>query len=146
MKNSHSVQPKGEVFVWFTGMGLAAALAMIAGLLLLVFVNGVSVFWPQRVVQIELREDAPAFHGGRSVTGIIVGQRANATHPDRVELKLFVGNRETYGASFAFFDVSHIASTSQPAEVLFAERMEWGSGLLFPQRIVFCRWHSGPGY
>lgn len=137
MKPFQPIQPKGEVFVWLTAMGLAASLAMITGLLLLVFINGISVFWPQRVVQIELHPDAPAFHGSHTVTGIIVGEQANATHPDRIELKLFVGNRETYGVSFAFFDTAHIVNITRPREILFAERMEWGSGLLFPDRIVF---------
>ena len=40
----------GEPFVWLTSMGLAIGLLMVVGLLCVIVINGLPVFWPGRVV------------------------------------------------------------------------------------------------
>ena len=47
--SSDSSTPRGEPFVWFTGLGLIIGLGMVVGLLSLVILNGVTVFWAPQV-------------------------------------------------------------------------------------------------
>ena len=49
----------GEPFVWLTSMGLGIGLLMVAGLLAVIVVNGVPVFWPGRVVVVNSRRTSP---------------------------------------------------------------------------------------
>jgi len=62
----------GEPMVWLSSAGLAFGLLMIVGLLGLIFVNGIAVFWPDRVGQFELHtSSAYTFQGGRTMVGIL---------------------------------------------------------------------------
>jgi len=45
----------GDIFIWFTGFGLAMILAMIAGLLVLVVVNSTEYFYPSELALIETK-------------------------------------------------------------------------------------------
>ena len=57
----------GEPFVWLSGGALALCLLMIAGLVIVVVVNGVGFFWPTDLVEIELK-------GGERLLGQEVGR------------------------------------------------------------------------
>ena len=46
--SSDSSTPRGEPWVWFTGLGLIIGLGMVLGLLGLVLLNGLTVFWAPR--------------------------------------------------------------------------------------------------
>ena len=46
---------RGEIYVWLSSMGLSIGLGMVVFLLWLILSNGFSVFWPKRVVEIELK-------------------------------------------------------------------------------------------
>lgn len=138
----------GETFVWLTAMGLAVGLMMICFLLGLIFYNGIGVFWPKPVAEITFREDSPTrYRGSRTVTGIVVLEKAidprdlsdeQRSSPDprtRREKQLFLGNRNFYGESFAYFNAGDIESIRYPENLLHLERMEWGDALLYPLRI-----------
>lgn len=136
-------RPKGEVFVWITAVGLALGLAMILFLLGLIFVNGITVFWPKPVALIELREGAE-FRGSHTVAGVVVieqekdlrdlteEQLANPNLAARRETQLFVGNRDAYGLAFRFFNQGDILSVSYPENLINAERVEWGNAIFQP--------------
>ena len=55
--SSDSSTPRGEAWVWFSGLGLIIGLGMVIGLLTLVLMNGATVFWapPVPVAQIDGR-------------------------------------------------------------------------------------------
>ena len=57
---SGDVKPAGEAWVWVTSMGLAVGLTMIVFLLGMILYNGLEVFWPKPVAQLELREGSEA--------------------------------------------------------------------------------------
>lgn len=140
-------KPKGEIYVWLTSMGLAVGLAMILFLLGLIFLNGITVFWPKPVAQIQLTEDAQQYRGSRTIAGIVVAEQARdvrdltpeqleSTDPaDRREKQIFIGNRDVYGAAFAFFNLGDIAAVSYPDNLIQAERLEWGDAIFYPVRI-----------
>ena len=49
-------RPAGESFVWFTSMGLSIGLLMVVFLLVLIILNGIRVFWPDKTALIKLKE------------------------------------------------------------------------------------------
>jgi phosphate transport system permease protein len=143
-----SDRPKGEIFVWVTGTGLMIGLMMIVALLGIIVSKGIGVFWPHKVVLVTLKEDAePKFRNQTRVAGIVTmemdidlrsltEQQISSKNPlDRREKQLFTGNRDAYGASFAFFNVGMIASMEYPADIMVVERMEWGDGIFVPLRL-----------
>ncbi len=140
--------PKGEVFVWITGMGLAIGLLMIFALLWVVLKNGIVVFWPSSVAQIELREDRDStFRGGTTAAGVILEeydrdvrdlteeQLESPDQRDRRQIRFFSGNRDAYGQAFAYLMLGDIAEKTYPPEIVRAERMEWGDAIFFPLRL-----------
>jgi len=146
--SERSARPRGETFVWVTGMGLTIGLTMILFLLGLVVYHGVGVFWPRHVALIEFREDrSTRFSNGARVLGIVTieqerdvrdltpAQLAKPHPADRREKQLFLGNRDAYGQSYAFFGVGDIRTITYPDAVIRAERLEWGDAMFFPVRL-----------
>jgi phosphate transport system permease protein len=147
-QSSDRARPAGETFVWVTGMGLTIGLMMILCLLGLIFFNGITVFWPKRVALVEFREEGTTrFQGSTAITGVITMDKeldardlptGSPDEPDpggRREKQLFVGNRDAFGVSFAFFPVRDIERVSYPEDVVRAERLEWGDALFWPLRL-----------
>ncbi len=145
---SGSGRPAGETYVWVTGMGLTVGLTMIVLLLALVVYNGVGVFWPRNVALVEFKEDgATRFRDGTRAMGVVTieqdrdmrdltpEQLASPDPADRREKQLFMGNRDAFGQSFAFFSAGDIQAVSHPEGVIRAERMEWGDAIFFPVRL-----------
>jgi len=132
------VRPAGELWVWLCGMGLAMGLLMTAGLLLLVFTQGIQVFWPRPLERIELTTP----EGGReAVLAAIVQRRDRVSHrigseeADLEEWQLLLGNRDLTGRMFRFVDRSEVVATSRPRDAWFAERREGGAALFYPVRL-----------
>ncbi len=116
----------GTLFVWLCGGGLALSLLMIAGLMILIMVNGLGYFWPKDLVQLTLKDNTAVLG---EVTGHeVIHNSVNAKFPEgkgRVQLK--VGNRDLYGLDFRWVDEDQIQSRSYPKDVVFLERREWGN-------------------
>ncbi len=126
--SSDSSTPRGESWVWFTGLGLIIGLGMVIGLLSLVFVNGVTVFWAPQV-PVALVDD------GRTIIGQLAQRRIRAGSPadnPRYELQYQVGLRELNGNSYLWVDEAKIKSETFPADVLGLERVENGPAFVRP--------------
>lgn len=129
---SDSASPRGEPFVWFTGLGLIVGLFMIAGLLGLVAWNGVKVFWAPPVPEARLKD-------GRVVLGQLAQRRIKPSSPaaaPRYERQYQVGLRELNGQSFLWVDETEVVSESFPSGVLGLERMENGPAFVRPVALV----------
>jgi len=118
-------------------MGLTIGLLMVVYLIGLIIVNGLEVFWPTRMVQIELREGSKAgINDARQFGGKIVKVQQKATQAegtrDHSEWQVMVGNKETYGFGFKYLDYADIAGVSYPADVMLLERLEYGDAIGFP--------------
>ncbi|MFK5920997.1 MAG: phosphate ABC transporter permease PstA [Verrucomicrobiota bacterium] len=130
----------GEPMVWFSGMWLAIGILMIIFLLSVILVNGLSVFWPKDVVQVELTETSKAgwkqskyFAGElRKTQQRRVANEAGEAIP---EIQLFVGNRDVYGFGFKFIDDSDISRRTYPQDILMVERMEYGDMIAYPVKL-----------
>jgi phosphate transport system permease protein len=110
----------GEPFVWLTGGALAVCLLLVAGLVGLILVNGLGLFWPAAVLRATLAD-------GTAVTGQLAEREPVPGQPGRFRVKLKVANRDLYGADFRWVDEEQIRGRAYPPEVAVVERTEWGS-------------------
>ncbi len=122
-----STPPRGESFVWLCAMGLALGVTMVAGLLALIFSNGIAVFWPPRVVEFKMKD-------GKTIAGEIV--REQVTAGGRCELQVHTGNKDVYGLAYRFLAVTGIESRNEPRDFLVIERVEYGNAIARPVSLV----------
>jgi phosphate transport system permease protein len=113
----------GEGLVWFTSMGLTIGLSMVVFLLILIIVNGAQVFWPKRVMSVELKD-------GNRLGGSFIHEQKRGT--GETEWQLFVGNKDVYGLSYRFLDKNQISKTELPADAMQMERLEYGDAIGIP--------------
>lgn len=116
----------GDPYIWLTGAALALSLLLVAGLVLLVLVNGLGFFWPKDVVRLTLSD-------GKVVMGEVAEREAvpqpgapAGTHLT-YRIKLKQGNRDLYGVDFLWMDEAAIVKREVPIEAVVIERREWGN-------------------
>ncbi|NBV53335.1 MAG: hypothetical protein EBR83_07435, partial [Verrucomicrobia bacterium] len=129
--STDSSTPRGEAFVWFTGLGLIIGLGMVIGLLSLVILNGVTVFWAPQVPVAQVDD-------GRTLIGQLAQRRVRAGSPadnPRYELQYQVGLRELNGNSYLWVDEAKIKGETFPTDVLGLERVENGPAFVRPQSL-----------
>lgn len=125
-------RPRGEVFVWLTGAGLATGMLLVLGLLGLILVKGLAGFWPHPVVEIELSPDSPfALNGATTFAGILTREQPKAVGEGE-EWQLYLGNKDTYRLPFRYVDADAILSHRHPADLVVAERIAHGDALFYP--------------
>lgn len=129
--SSDSSTPRGEAWVWFTGLGLIVGLGMVIGLLSLVILNGVTVFWapPVPVAQID---------DGRTVIGQLAQRRirpGSLANAPQYERQYQVGLRELNGNSYLWVDEAKVKAETFPADILGLERVENGPAFVRPQSL-----------
>ena len=131
----NSKPPKGEAMVWLTGMGLAVGILMVAVLLGLILVRGTNVFWPKRVTEITLREGSPS-GSGANLGEIMVKQQNVNTGVE--EWLVHFGNKSKSdpSTSYRYVASGDVVATREPADVLVAERMEYGDLIFYPLRLT----------
>lgn len=129
----------GEPFVWLTAMGLAIGLIMVFGLLWIIVSNGLPVFWPSKVVSVELKQGlvSPLAGGGSVVLGELTQEREKRIQsagqgPKEMELQFFVANKDAYGLSFVYLDANTVASREFPSDIMAIERIEYGDAFGYP--------------
>jgi phosphate transport system permease protein len=129
--SSDSSTPRGEAWVWFSGLGLIIGLGMVIGLLALVLMNGATVFWAPSVPVAQVDD-------GRVLIGQLAQRRIRAGSPADhpvYERQYQVGLRELNGNSYLWIDEAKIKSESFPADVLGLERVENGPAFVRPQSL-----------
>lgn len=108
----------GEPFVWATGSALSVILLLTATLIGVIVLNGIGVFWPAPLAQINLRD-------GETVLGRVMRRESIPERKDhRIQLK--VANRDLYGQDFRWIDEHTIARKAYPADAVVVERTEYG--------------------
>ncbi|MDA0840425.1 MAG: phosphate ABC transporter permease PstA [Planctomycetota bacterium] len=139
---SNSLTARGEPMLWLTGGALAFCIAMIAGLLSLVLVQGTVTFWPKPVYRIKTKE-GQSYLGERRRSerfqpskAVIEALPLEIATQAREELSraggwskrqlLRTGNFEISGEHFKWISDFAIAETIEPAWALVIERLEWG--------------------
>ncbi|NGZ04411.1 MAG: phosphate ABC transporter, permease protein PstA [Nitrospira sp. WS238] len=108
----------GELFIWGCGAGLSLSLFMIAGLMVLILVNGLGYFWPADLVELTLKD-------GKHVIGQLAGEDVSPKGIPRIRMK--IGNRDLYGLDYRWINTDQIAERATPANLVMVERREWGN-------------------
>ncbi len=143
------LRPRGEPFVWFTGLGLSVGVILIAGLLLVIVRNGLAVFWPAPVHTIRLIGDSSAGPtGGKTFAGSVTLKRLKRLQDPSgtghaTEFQFFTGNKEVYGQMYHFVDTTQIVPGAdggpmlEPAPgIVQLERSEFGDAVGYPEAIL----------
>jgi phosphate transport system permease protein len=128
---SDSSTPRGEAWVWFSGLGLIVGLGMVIGLLSLVFLNSATVFWAPPVPLAQLDD-------GRALIGQLAQRRIRAGSPadqPKYERQYQVGLRELNGNSYLWVDEVRIKAETFPADILGLERVENGPAFVRPRSL-----------
>jgi len=122
----------GEPMVWLCALGLSVGILMVIGLLLLIVIEGTSVFWPRKIHEITLK----AANGKNEiVTGEVrkIQQRRDASKGTRTEEWLvFLGNKDANGNAFRYVEASNILTDTSPTDIWVAERVEYGNAIFRP--------------
>ena len=108
----------GELFIWGCGAGLSLSLLMIAGLLVLILINGFGYFWPADLVELTLKD-------GKHVIGQWAGEEVGPKGVPRIRMK--IGNRDLYGLDYRWINTDQIVERATPADLVMVERREWGN-------------------
>jgi phosphate transport system permease protein len=124
---------RGESMIWLTGSALGACILMIAGLIAVILVNGLSFFWPQPLEQVTLA-------GGGVFMGEVVAREAipNPGQPDNLEkhrILLRLGNRDLLGSDFKWINEDEITKREEPPHAFFVERREYGPLIGVPSLV-----------
>jgi len=115
---------RGDPLIWFTGSALGICIVMIAGLVGVILVNGLSFFWPQRLVRVTL-EDGSAYLG-EIVAREVIPDPGEKGGEERHRIQMRVGNRDLYGFDFKWIPEDEIESRERPEDAYFVERREYG--------------------
>ncbi|MBB5037300.1 ABC transporter permease subunit [Prosthecobacter dejongeii] len=134
---------KGEVKVWLTAAGLTLGLIMISGLLLLIAINGLSVFWPDRVAVYTIKEGDKETRIAGSL--VKTQQRRKPDGSFVSEHSIFTGNKDAYNLAFRFINDSDIVNQTDAKGIYVAERMEYGDAIFTPVALQLGDGKKVPG-
>ena len=143
----------GEPMVWLCSIGLSFGLLMVIGLLTIIIINGLRVFWPKGVAQVIFSEASGAdFMGQKTLAGEVVKRREKIVQDAETraaliakgerptEWQLYVGNRDVYGLNFVYVDRQSLSAVEWPRDIIRIERTEYGDVIGYP---VMLELHDG---
>ena len=127
----------GEIFIWFTGFGLAVTLLMISGLLVLVLLKGSDYYYPSKLASVSTVD-------GKNYLGQMVREEPipKSNLPDSLRDKdlerynLKIANRDIYGLDFKWIEQPEIKSILYPKDAAVIERMEFGNFNGYPIKLT----------
>jgi len=117
----------GEPCVWGTGAALAVTLLIALTLIVVVMINGLGVFWPGNLHQLETSD------GGKLLGELIKQEPIPDQAGERLQFK--VGNRDLYGLDFRWVDEGMIVKRHLPREAITLEREEYGNFYGFLEQL-----------
>lgn len=128
----------GDPWVWVNAAAVSISIIAVVGLLGLIAVKGLSHFWPKPIIQasyqIEGMSQPQLIQGEIVETAKVPAQQlidaGFKVDPakrfyDRSLIK--VGNRDVFGADFAWFLKDGLKAQSTPENLMNLERREWGN-------------------
>lgn len=110
----------GNPYIWLTACSLTITMLMMGGLVALIMINGLSVFWPHNIIKFTLKDSSV-------VMGEMVKKEPVPFKEDAFRTKLKIGNRDVYGLDFKWIENTDIESREYPSHALTFERREWGN-------------------
>jgi phosphate transport system permease protein len=122
-KAMKSFWKSGNAFIWLTGMTAGVGLLMIGGLILLILMNGLGIFWPAALEELTLQD------GSKILGEIWNRERIPDAKPNEqaMRIRVKIGNRDFYGLDFRWIDEANIVARRQPDSAFVLERQAWGN-------------------
>lgn len=117
----------GEPMVWLSGAALSLTLLSAIVLLIVIMVNGLGVFWPAELHELELKD-------GRRMVGQLT-DRVPTADETGMRRQYKIANRDLYGLDFSWIDEDQIADEHVPRQILVLERIEHGDFYGFIKRF-----------
>jgi len=117
-KEMNSYWRVGEPMVWLTGAALSLTLLSAIVLVVVIMINGLGVFWPSPVQQLELMDGSRIF--GQQV------KTEETADKSGLRRQYKIANRDLYGLDFRWIDEDRIVKESTPDDILILERIEHG--------------------
>ncbi len=106
-KNMNKFWRVGEPMVWISAAALAITLLTAIILLIVIMVNGLGVFWPSELQQLELKD-------GRRVNGQLMRTELTADG-SAMRRQYKIANRDLYGLDFRWIDEEQILKEQRPS-------------------------------
>lgn len=136
MKQFKDWMKKGEPWVWMNAAAVSISLIMVAGLMGLIAVRGLSHFWPHAIVEAhyvlddgsqqkvlgEIADDAWVRNARLKDMGLSPVAEGGLK---RVLIKR--GNRDLNGQDFSWYWEGRLQNLEFPADAVVVERREWGN-------------------
>jgi phosphate transport system permease protein len=130
LRRRTSLFAHGEPMVWLTGGTLVLSLAMIAGLLGLVFYFGTGTFWPSPATQLALADGTTLLGEATDRETYDLPHDASGDVETAERTLIRIGNFELTGRHFEWvsdFELAERAdAVSYPEWAIVVERMTWG--------------------
>ena len=142
---------KGESLVWLSSLGLTVGLLMIIGILTLITIEGVSIFWPKNIYSIKLKEtskfkinNSNLFAGEKILTrnkkinkiNVLVIKNKETSANKSKETQFYVANRDIYGFSFHYVNNEDITKETLPKNIMMIDRNNDSRAILIPQHLI----------
>lgn len=135
----------GSPWIWLSASTVSLSLIMVVGLIGLIAVRGLGIYWPGTVTQYDLR-------GGGNTPNIVIGELYDSEQVSRQRLLdagmdvqsdadfiprylIKTGNRELFGLDFRWITDDQILRESIPENIVVFERREWGNLYGFIQSV-----------
>jgi phosphate transport system permease protein len=121
------------------GGALAACLLLVATIIIVLAVNGLSYFWQRPVWQIELADGTALLgeiHEREQVPDLTGVESGIDETEDAYRIRLKLGNRDLRGNDFEWIDEDRIVGRSLPTDAIVLERREWGNFYGFADALI----------
>jgi phosphate transport system permease protein len=137
-RRNRDFKAKGEPFIWILGGSLVIGLVMIVGFVVLISYNGLLTFFPDKIQVVKLTN-------GSSVAGELMRADLYKPESDNIaslpqtatnemennkgflkRLLFKTGNFDLYNEDYKWVPAYEIESVSEPKDLVYVERMEWG--------------------
>ncbi len=126
LKVGKKIWKRGDLFIWWTGAGLALSLIMTVALIFGIAINATLFFWPSEIQVISLKDGSHVL-GMQMEREIIPNlQTATTGEADVHRIQIKRANRDIYDSDFIWIDEKDIKAIHVPDEVVAVERREWG--------------------
>lgn len=142
------VSAVGEPWLWALGCALALGIVLIVGFLVMIFWNGISTFWPNRIEVVTLLDrklvageptrSEKYRPGPELLAKLTPSQRAEVERNDGFARRTLyrIGNYELYNEDFRWVSDFEVAKTERPKDFFFFERQEWGPFIGLIDRVI----------
>ncbi len=126
--NGKASMSKGESRVLFAGGALLLVIGLVVAIVALLFVNGLSGFWPSDLWRIT-DKDGNTIVGMKWRSEEVPRPSDQRDAPARQRTLYRIGPTRELGADFTWIDDDAVVEATRPADATIIERTEWGAAI-----------------